>query len=347
MGGLLLTTIDNVRVRDSTIWMAVSSAACAVQISSLVSSSFLFLEEISKLLQSQDVFVVTWCSYNEEPCLVLHHKQLYSHPPFTPTSRCKITVTINGEYVVHILLREVESGSILNSPLENIQNLCQKYSPFSTTFKYCPGIGVAEYDEYKAIIRFDIKGVRMTTNSPFYRVDSNMCEMWHEIPKNASAAKREAEELLCRQCVRLKCNLERQVRRTNEESPSKKLKRQSATSRARLAYMSPTSQAKRKGNQKLSKDSMSRKLSHYFAEKIILDEDQNEELSNVMTVIEDKCRKELDDIFTEGELHGVAHRMRDVWESDKKSDMKLFSQNQSQNSKTIMHSYFIIIIYSI
>lgn len=155
--------------------------------------------------------------------------------------------------------------------------------------------------------------------------------MWHEIPKNASAAKREAEELLCRQCVCLKCNLERQVRRTNEESPSKKLKRQSATSRARLAYiMSLTSQAKRKGNQKLSKESMSQKLSHYFAEKITLDEDQNEELS---TVIEDKCRKELDDIFAECELHGVAHTMRDVWERDKKSDMKLLSQYQSQNSK--------------
>ena len=116
--------------------------------------------------------------------------------------------------------------------------------------------------------------------------------------KNASAAKREAEELLCRKCVRLKCNLERQVRRTNEESSSKKIKRQSTT-RARLAYMSPTSQAKRKGNQKTC---MSRKLSHYFAKKITLDEDQNEELSNVMTVIEGKCRKELDDIFIEGEL---------------------------------------------
>ena len=129
MGGLLLTTIDNLRICDSMIWMAVSSAACAVQISSFVSTSFL-LEEISKLLQSQEVFIVTWCSYNEEPCLVLHHKQLYSYPPFGPTFRCKITVTINGEYVVHILLREVESGSILNSPLENIQNLSKIFTVF-------------------------------------------------------------------------------------------------------------------------------------------------------------------------------------------------------------------------
>uniref|UniRef100_A0A1X7TRQ2 Uncharacterized protein n=1 Tax=Amphimedon queenslandica TaxID=400682 RepID=A0A1X7TRQ2_AMPQE len=162
--------------------------------------------------------------------------------------------------------------------------------------------------------------------------------MWYELPRNSSQTKRESEELLCRQCVRLKCNLERQARRTSEESPSKKLKRQCATSRARLTYMSPTSQMKRKASQKISKDSMSRKLNQYFAEKVTLGQEQNEELNNVMTVIEDKCRKELDDIFAEGELHGVAQRMRDIWESDKNSEVGQFTQDQSQNSK-LMHVY--------
>ena len=92
---------------------------------------------------------------------------------------------------------------------------------------------------------------------------------------------------------------------------------------------------KRKASQKIFKDAMSRKLSQYFAEKVTLDDDQDEELNNVMTVIEDKCRKELDDIFAEGELHGVAQRMRDIWESDKNSKVKHFTQDQSQNSKPI------------
>ena len=52
-----------------------------------------------------------------------------------------------------------------------------------------------------------------------------------------------------------------------------------------------------------------------------------------MTVIEDRCRKEVDDIFAEGELHGVAHRMRDVWESDKNSDMKLFTKFRAKIAK--------------
>ncbi|XP_019849272.1 PREDICTED: uncharacterized protein LOC109580475 [Amphimedon queenslandica] len=115
--------------------------------------------------------------------------------------------------------------------------------------------------------------------------------MWHELPRNSSQMKRKSEELLCCQSVCLKCNLERQVRRTSEESPSKKLKRQCATSRARLTYMSPNSQVKRKASQKISKDSMSRKLNQYFAEKVTFDEEQNEELNNVMTVIKDSGKK--------------------------------------------------------
>uniref|UniRef100_A0A1X7VWU8 Uncharacterized protein n=1 Tax=Amphimedon queenslandica TaxID=400682 RepID=A0A1X7VWU8_AMPQE len=147
--------------------------------------------------------------------------------------------------------------------------------------------------------------------------------------------KRKSEELLCCQSVCLKCNLERQVRRTSEESPSKKLKRQCATSRARLTYMSPNSQVKRKASQKISKDSMSRKLNQYFAEKVTFDEEQNEELNNVMTVIKGKCRKELNDIFAEGEMHGVAQRMRYIWESDKNSEVEQFTLDQSQNK--LMH----------
>ena len=232
MGGV---TIDNTCAlvqSSATSMMALSSA---VPLSSLLSTSFILLEEIAKFLESQDIFGVTWCTYNEQSCLVLHHKQLYPHPP-NPTSRCKIYITINGHYMVHILLREVESGSILYSPLEYVQKLITKYSPFSNAFKFCPGFAANKYHEYQEIIRFDIKGVCKMTN-PFSRIDSKTCEMWHELPKNTSMTKREAEELLCRQSIRLKCNLERQVRRTNEESPSKKLKRQCATSRARLTHV--------------------------------------------------------------------------------------------------------------
>ena len=143
----------------------------------LFSFNFLhFLEEIAKFLESQDVFGVKWCTYNEQSCLVLHHKQFYPHPPIGPTSQCKIYITINGHYMVHILLREVECGSIVYSPLEHVQKLITKYSPFSNTFKFCPGFAANKYHEYQAIIRFDIKGVRKMTN-PFSRIDSSTCEI--------------------------------------------------------------------------------------------------------------------------------------------------------------------------
>lgn len=74
--------------------------------------------------------------------------------------------------------------------------------------------------------------------------------MWSELGKVASWDRRKADAVLCRPCLRLKCDLERQVKRTEAE---KKIKRQISSSHARTSYMSPVSQAKRKYNQKMDR----------------------------------------------------------------------------------------------
>ena len=257
----------------------------------LVSASTSSLDLIRESFEKEEGYAVALCNFNEEPCLVIHHRQLYDHPPLGPTSRCRIVIRINGEYIAYVLLREVERGSILESPVKLVKDLCSKYSVYSATHKFCPGV-TGLYQQYKEVIRFDIKGLRQTT-TPFLRVESVSCELWHKLPSNASREQREAEVLLCRQCVRLKCNLERQARRTQEESPSKRIKRQCSSSRARVSYMSPQSQMKRKQNAKMKRDNNIRKIHQSVCGEVPLDTDQNDEMCDIMSVIEEKCQVEL------------------------------------------------------
>ncbi len=94
------------------------------------------------------------------------HEKLYCHPPFGITSRCRISVK-GGEYVVNILMKEVEKGR-LQSPAA-VSDLLEKYSSKSKLYKFCPGLDVSQYEQYKDIIRFDVKSLRKT-DIPSYRL---------------------------------------------------------------------------------------------------------------------------------------------------------------------------------
>ena len=196
------------------------------------------IDDVYKLVSKLGDFVVAKYVSDGREHLVITHKNLNNHLPFGLTSRCRILVSDN-EYVVHVLMREVESGYLDCS--EDIVNLCNKYSTRSATHKFCPGLEPSEYDKYKDVIRFDLKSVRCTSE-PFIRIDSTSCLMWSELGKRAPRDRREATEVLCRPCIHLRCDLECQVNRTMAESPSRKLQRQSASSHARLKYVTRKSE---------------------------------------------------------------------------------------------------------
>jgi len=138
---------------------------------------------------------------------------------------------------VHILLCELESGIVSNE--EDVHRLLTRFSSVSP-YKFCPELDWTYYlKHYFEVIRFDVKSARCT-KTPFYRVDSVNCKLWFEVPANASRAEKAQSEVLCSACKRL---VNWQLKRTKND---RKIKRQSASSRARLKYMFPSSQLKRK-----------------------------------------------------------------------------------------------------
>ena len=76
--------------------------------------------------------------------------------------------------------------------------------------------------------------------------------------------------------------------------------------------MSPQNQMKRKQNAKMKEDNNIQKIHQSACGEVPLDKDQNDEMCDVMSVIEEKYQVELKELFAEGEKHGVGHRMKEI-----------------------------------
>ena len=75
------------------------------------------------------------------------------------------------EYSVHVMMRLWRKQSFEST--EDIVDLCKIIG--GNSHKFCPGIDPELYlKEYKEVIRFHIKSVRLT-DFPFHRVDSVKC----------------------------------------------------------------------------------------------------------------------------------------------------------------------------
>uniref|UniRef100_A0A1X7VHD9 Uncharacterized protein n=1 Tax=Amphimedon queenslandica TaxID=400682 RepID=A0A1X7VHD9_AMPQE len=110
------------------------------------------------------------------------------------------------------------------------------------------------------------------------------------------------------------------MKRKASETPSKKTKRCSPSSRATLMHMSRKSQLKRKSNAKIKRDGDVRKRKKYEIDMDIpFNNEQDEEMSEVVATIDSKCLDELAKLFEEGDNHGVGERIKEIWATDKPS----------------------------
>ena len=226
-------------------------------------------------------------------------EKLYDHPPLGPTSRVRIIVKGN-EYVVHVLLREIQHGMLPAIDAETrVLEICSKFSLDSPIYRFCSGIDPKEYEEMHEIICFDIKSVRQTFTL-FLRVESVKCLVWFELSAKCTKEQRIANSVMCPACVRLKCDLQHQLSRTLSESPSKRLAQHQSSSHAPLCYMSPESQEKRRANQKNDRKHMKKKLLCYADKEVSLDDEKSDEISSIMLFIQNSHAEDLEELFVEG-----------------------------------------------
>ena len=155
--------------------------------------------------------------------------------------------------------------------------------------------------------------------------------MWFLLAPNASAVEKKSKEVKCSACKRLVNDLNCQQRRTLKESPTRKLKRQAASSRAKLSCMSPASQQKRKLNAKIVRSSDKLKLAIYLVADIELADEQYEDMCRITEIVEEAEKDELDKLFAEGDTHGVGKVLRNVWNTDLRKQQRQFMNDQTTN----------------
>lgn len=96
--------------------------------------------------------------------------------------------------------------------------------------------------------------------------------MFIEVAHNATTVEKESSELKCYPCKRLVTDLEHQKRKTAAETPTRKIKHQRPSSRAKLSYMSPANQARHKRLGQYERTNSIRKLAAYEDSEIVLND---------------------------------------------------------------------------
>ena len=170
-------------------------------------------------------------------------------------------------------------------------------------------------------------------------LDSENCKLWFIPASNLPVAEKTAYEVKSPACKHLIHDLNWQKSHTVAESPSRKIKQQLPSSRARLQYMSPLSQQKRKMYTQYQRTKSIRKLARYEASEIILDDEQNAEMCSVMEAIQSEG---IDKVFKEGEQHGVGDIMKSLWFMDKecrKSEFRYDQEHNSESEKPVEHDH--------
>jgi len=274
-------------------------------------------------------FVKGYSSSDKRPVYVITQRKLFNYPPFGYTSR--ISITLKGsDYVINSLGFHVESGTITSA--SDLHELCQGFAGHFS-YKFCPGIDWKMYQEnYYEVIRYHLKSVRYTT-FPIQRVDSVSCPLWFKQPAKARASEKYATEAMCSACKRLLSYLNRQLQRTTAESPSRKVKRQAPSSKAKLSNMSPASQLKRKQNVTSERNNDRKKLRKYENTEVTLADEQHDDMCNIVNAIEEVSKEDLEKVFAEGDMHGVGDKVREIWLTDRRQQLEQFHEDQARNGK--------------
>lgn len=254
-------------------------------------------------------------------------KVCHWHPPAGSLSRTRTVVYDDGSFDFQVLLRSKQAGTM--ETVDQFLSVCEMMANVKSEYKFCPGIDPCEYEtKYFSKIRYDVKNIRRV-DSPFSRIDSCNCLLYHKLAKNASIIEKGLECVPCSACKRLVSDLNQRLK-TAVTSPAR-VKRQQPSSNCPLKYMSPSSQKKRKEYTQRERAKDRSRLQKYSHTELTLDDEQHDELSKLMDAIEEKGGKEIEELMQDADSHGVGDSVREIWQMDKQRVKDEFNRDQQKN----------------
>ena len=167
-------------------------------------------------------------------------------------------------------------------------------------------------------------------SEPFERVESPNCQRWHKLARNSSIFERDLNDVMCQACKKMCSYLDQLVRTAVAVTPARKASRQDPSSICPISSLSPASQKKRKYNLMHERVEDRKRLQKYEHTEVTLDDDQNDELSQVVHTINAKSPgcEILSQIFEEAENQGKGQIVWEIWENDLRLQ---FNKYQARN----------------
>ena len=157
-------------------------------------------------------------------------------------------------------------------------------------------------------------------------MDSCHCLLLHKLSKNLSIIYKELDAVPCSGCKRLLNDLNQCLK--SAPSPAKKAERQKSTSHFPLKYLSPTSQKKRRENSLRDQNKTLKHLQKYSHTELTLDDEQHNEISKLVTAINEKVSTELEALLVDIDTDEIGSSIREIWEVDTKRAKEDFKKDQ-------------------
>lgn len=233
--------------------------------------------------------------------------------------------------IVWLVVCTVQQVALRCHDDESLFKLLQQMLP-KLKYAVCPGI--PDYIErYSAFSHHPVKCLRkVSVGDEILRCESVCCLLWH-MPTDQRSIPGEQLFNVCAHCRNVDRLLAKDVAAAS--SSDTKIARTLPTSNYPLEMLSPASQKARMRRIMKDRKNLNAKLDKYSKLCISLTDEQDSELSAVVSKINKNpsMRSELDEVFLEADNHKEGHGaiLQDIWELD--SADKEFTDNQQRNSE--------------
>ena len=228
-----------------------------------------------------------------------------------PLRPARIVFKPDGKHTFEVLMTVTSSGSWYDSqpPHKEISSMLDTLLE-NSGYVLCPGIKSYE-SKFSDHIRFTPKKLRVWKNP--VRYDSDECSLWHK-PNNLRCSPDDDLFDVCTSCKTLNHQLNTIKKRAIEASPGHKEKWLDSSSCRPFKYLSPASQTERISRNRTDRKKLRKALMKYEDLDVDVDSEQDTELQQLVTTIDNKGQNELEKIFAEAGECG--DELRSIWEKD-------------------------------
>lgn len=234
-----------------------------------------------------------------------------------PAKVVRILVDQEGIYKFQVLNSTLHDGTI-----ETYFNQMKRDSGYSL----CPGVEKA-YSEVKTKLKRVPNKLRIWAGK--IRYDNEDCQLWF----NPSQTPKGSSTVMCSKCN----SLVKSMRKSKKKASAKIAKTPPKT--VPLTFLTPKTRRKTLTKRRVKFQRVSRKLAKYENFVCMLNQEQGQEMSDIVSKINLQFNSELENLFKE---HARDDLIKSIWENDVRENKQNFFKDQTSNKGTSGNRFSVV-----